>query len=105
MDFQKVQAFVNGFDEADSTGQQQHGTDATMGNTTNATGVIVINMACGKHGPLTTAVVGLIEPPLDPSLAISEFLPLDPPLAIRPFSSYDRFHSKSLHASGVKKVV
>src|SRR5450755_346353 len=84
MDFQKVQAFVNSLAEADTASQQHHGTDATMGNTTNATGKLVIDVPRGKHGPFTTGEDGLVQPPLDAPFALSQLLPLDPPLAKRP---------------------
>src|SRR5438105_14255985 len=65
-----------------------HGTDPAIGHTADAPGNLVIYVAGGEHGALTTAVVGFIQPSLDP------------PLAIGQFSSYARFHSKALRASG-----
>src|SRR5438270_3633938 len=65
-----------------------HGTDPAIGHTADAPGNLVIYVAGGEHGALTTAVVGFIQPSLDPRLAIGQF------------SSYARFHSKALRASG-----
>jgi hypothetical protein len=93
MNYQELQAFVNRLAEADPAGQEQHGADATMGDTADAAGKLVIDVPRCEHGPLRIAIVGLVQASLEPTLALSELLPLNPPLAIRPFSSYDRFHS------------
>jgi hypothetical protein len=74
-----------------------------MGNTADASGKLVIDVPRGKHGPLTVPKLGLVEPPQQSPLAVGEPLPLNPLLAICPFPPYDRFHSKTLHASGVMK--
>jgi hypothetical protein len=48
-----------------------------------------MDVAGRHHGLGTTAQVGLVQASLDAALAVSQF------------SSYDRFHSKSLRAIGV----
>jgi hypothetical protein len=91
MDLQQVQAAVDGVDPPDLSGQQVHGTDAAMSDAVHTVGNLVFYIAGGEGRSFAAALVGLVEPSLQP------------PLAVAQFSSYDRIHSKSLRASGVKK--
>src|SRR5690242_19831607 len=92
VDFEDVQTLIDGVDEPTLPGQQMHGANAAIGHAAHAVGHFVIDVACREHGSIAAAVILPVEPSLDPSLAIGELAP------------YDRFHSKSLHASGLSFV-
>ena len=89
MDLEQVQAAVDGVDQAEPAGQGMDGADAAAGDAAGALGDLVVDVAGGQHGLGAAAQVLLVQAPFDPALAVGQF------------SSYARFHSKSLRATGV----
>jgi hypothetical protein len=69
------------------------GADAAAAQAKAALGEFVVDIACGELGPVAAWQRALVQPPLNP------------PLAVAPRSSYCGSHSKSLLASGDEKVV
>src|SRR5271170_60066 len=86
VDFQQLQAAVDGIGEAESAGEGVKQADAAAGDAASAPGDFVMDVARGHHGLGAATQVFLVQTPLDAALAVGQF------------SSYARFHSKSLRA-------
>src|SRR5262249_57470094 len=92
MNFQYLEATVDGLNQAYLVGEGVDRADATDGHTARALADLIVNVAGGHHGFGTAAEVRLVQTSLDATLAVGQFL------------SYDLVHSKSLHASGVRET-
>jgi hypothetical protein len=86
---QQFQAPVEGVDEAEPARQRVEEADAAAGDAAGPLPDLLVDVAGRHHGLGAAAEILLVQPPLDPALAPGQF------------SSYARFHSKSLRATSV----
>jgi hypothetical protein len=84
VDFQDLQAAVDGLDQAQVADQSVHGPEAADGDATAAFRNLVVDVASGSHGLRAAAQVRSVQTAFDTALAVGQF------------PSYDRFHSKPL---------
>ena len=87
VEFEEVQAVVNGVDETDPAHQGVEGADAAAADRAGAVGDLVVDVGGGEHGPSAAVHVGPVETALDAALAVGQL------------SSYPGFHLKSLRSS------
>jgi hypothetical protein len=73
VDFQQVQALVDGFDQSALLGERVEGADAADGDAARAFGNLLMDVAGGHNRSGTTAEVGFIQTALDAALAVSQF--------------------------------
>jgi hypothetical protein len=91
MDLQQLQATVDGIDQAKAAGQGMDGADAAHADASATRADLIVKVAGGHDRSLAAADIGPVQAALDAALAVSQFSP------------YDRFHSKSLLAFGVRE--
>lgn len=83
-DLEDVEMSIDGVHEAELASHEVDGADAAVSNAASPVGDFVMNVGRSEHRLLGTAEIGLIEPLLDPSLAVGQF------------GEYFGSHSKSL---------
>ena len=86
VNFQQMQIAVDGFGQPQLLGDQMHRPHAAGGDSAGAVGDLVVDIRGREHRLPATAVVVLVQPPLDATLALSQLL------------SYFVVHSKTLRA-------
>jgi hypothetical protein len=70
VDLEEFEFVVEGVDEAELSDEGVHGADATVGDTTDASGSLVVDVGGGEHGSGAAAEVGLVKALLDAALAV-----------------------------------
>ena len=91
MDLEQVQPVVDGVDQADLSSQRMDGADAAVGDPPAAVADLIMNVAGREHRFAAFTELGLVQAPLNATLAVIQLL------------SYLSVHSKSLLASGVRE--